>query len=492
MKPLKHELDDPNLFSFEDSFFSLMHLRGWKRRVIDRTREAFNEHRNFVRNYVRPLALKMDLEAQRDPSRIAKEYLDLMVKHRRITQMIPKAMGGMGMPPYAISPITEESNAVCAGYRAMADGHGLGLVALMMTFNMKVLNKLIDEIVDGEKRGEAVLIDCAITEPMAGTDVEEVALMPYAKLVCEAKRTPDGGAVLNGRKVFISGGHIAKYHVILMPFDKRDPVNTYSCFIVPTGSKGFSLGRMEHKMGHKAAPASELIFEDCYVPPENIVLAPFFQKDSDGMFERMLEDVLGLTRTVVGAMGTGIARGAFEKALSFAKTHKIRGRTVIQQQWAQTMLTDMLANVMKARAVYLEATFALFNDGGMGAFDMPFMDTELMGKILKTKQVRNFMESDKVRDFMIKRVKERPKEATQRIQYLSSLAKVVGSDLGMRNCHLMLDMMGAVGVRHDYGAEKIFRDAKLIQIFEGTNQLNRLNQFKNFIARDFPGLEVFS
>ena len=92
---------------------------------------------------------------------------------------------------------------------------------------------------------------------------------------------------------------------------------------------------------------------------------------------------------------------------------------------------------------------------------------------------------------MIKRVKDRPIEGTQRIQYLSSLAKVVGSDMGMKNCHLMLELMGAAGVRHESGAEKIFRDAKLIQIFEGTNQLNRLNQFKNFIARDYPGLDIF-
>lgn len=490
LKPLKHELDDPNLFSFEDSFFSLMHIRGFKRGIINDTRDAFNEHRNFCRHYVRPLALKMDLKNQKDPMAFATEYLDLMIKHRRITQLIPKAMGGMGSPPYAISPITEESNAVCAGYRAMADGHGLGLVALMMTFNMKMMNWVVDQIVEGEKRGEAVLIDCAITEPMAGTDVEEVELMPYAKLMCEAKPTDDGGVILNGRKVFISGGHIAKYHVILMPFNRRDPINTYSAFLVPGDTKGFSLGKAEFKMGHKCAPASELIFEDCYIPAEFVAMPS--DKLKPGMFEQMLGDVLGLTRTIVGAMGTGIARGAYEKALSFAKTHKIRGRTVISQQWAQAMLTDMLANVMKARSVYLESTFASIGDGGMGAFVLPMANTVIAQKFLKIPRVRKFMESDKVHQAMINRAMQRPKEANQRIQYLSSLAKVVGSDMGMKNCHLMLEMMGGVGVRHDVGAEKIFRDAKLIQIFEGTNQLNRLNQFKNFIARDFPDLEVFN
>jgi alkylation response protein AidB-like acyl-CoA dehydrogenase len=82
-------------------------------------------------------------------------------------------------------------------------------------------------------------------------------------------------------------------------------------------------------------------------------------------------------------------------------------------------------------------------------------------------------------------------EENQRIQFYSSLAKVVGSDMGMENCHRALELMGEVGVQHGAGIEKIFRDAKLCQIFEGTNQLNRLNMFKNFLARDIPGVEVF-
>lgn len=489
LKPLKHDLDDPNLFSFEDSYFSLMHIRGWRKSAIDAARDSFNENRNFLRHYVRPLSLKMDLKVQEDPKAIADEFLKLLLEHHRITALIPKAMGGGGTPVYALNPITEETNAVCPGYRAMLDGHGLGLVALMMTFNMKVMSWVVDQIVEGENKGEAVLIDCAITEPMAGTDVEEVELMPHGKLVCEAKRTSDGGAILNGRKCFISGGHIAKYHVILAPFDRKDPVNTYSAFLVPTGTKGFALGKAEFKMGHKAAPASELIFEDCYIPPDFVVMP--CDKMKPGMFEQMLNDVLGLTRTIVGAMGTGVARGAYEKALSFAMSHKIRGRTVLNQQWAQAMLTDMLANVMKARSVYLESSFAAFDAGGMGAFAMPLMDSPLVAKFIKLPRIQKIMHSEQTRDRMIKNVTQRPREATQRIQYLSSLSKVVGSDAGVKNCHLMLDMMGAAGVRHDSGAEKLFRDSKLIQIFEGTNQLNRLNQFKNFIARDFPELGIF-
>ena len=91
----------------------------------------------------------------------------------------------------------------------------------------------------------------------------------------------------------------------------------------------------------------------------------------------------------------------------------------------------------------------------------------------------------------VNRLARMPAAEDQRIQFFSSMAKVVGSDMGMKNCHMALDMMGEVGMRHGVGAEKLFRDAKLTQIYEGTNQLNRLHMFKHFMARDIPGLEVF-
>jgi alkylation response protein AidB-like acyl-CoA dehydrogenase len=301
--------------------------------------------------------------------------------------------------------------------------------------------------------------------------------------------------VLNGRKVFISTGHLASEHVVLMPFDLKDPAGSFSCFLVPSDAKGFSLGRKERKMGQLAAPASELVFEECFVPEENIVLAG---DRANGLSKAknhqvLLESVLGITRTMVGAMSTGTARGAFERSLGLARRLTYKGKTLVNRQWAQTLLTDMFVNFMSARAVYLEATFALMaNLSPVVSGTLPeFLNKETVSRIMRQPIPRQVMHSEWMRKAMLQKLLSTPPENSARIQYMSSLAKVAGSDAAMENAHLAVGLLAKGGVRHDQGIEKIFRDAKLLQIFEGTNQLNRLNIYKNIISRQLPGVDVF-
>jgi len=391
----------------------------------------------------------------------------------------------------------EEQASVDTAFSGLMGGHGLGLCALMVTYNLRILTEVAEKIVENEKKEKPYVIDCAITEPMAGTDVEEVELYPKAKLICQAKKVP-GGAILNGRKVFISTGHMASDHVILMPFDLRDPVNTYACFLVPNDAKGFSLGRKERKMGQRAGPASELIFEDCFVPEDRIVIdANKYSKEKfPGAFDSLLYTVLGITRTAVGAMSTGNARGSFERVLYLAKRTKYKGKTLLNHQWVQAILTNMYINVMMARSVYLEAQFALLNNLEMPGIEMPsIMNTRiatfLMEKLMKNSWWRKILFSERMQEYLIKRLTKLPQDQQARMQIMSSLAKVVGSDIAMENAHLAVEFLSRSGLRHDAGIEKIFRDAKLLQIFEGTNQLNRLNIFKNLIARHYPEVQVF-
>jgi len=487
---MKPDFDNPHLFSFDDSFASLLYLGKINKRSYKRAKASFEEARAFCREYIRPMALAMDLKIQKDPKALAWEMVEIAVKHRRLSAMLPKFMGGMGGSIWATNPIMEEQGSVDPGFSGLMGGHGLGLVALMLTFNFKMLDWVAQQIVKNENEGKPFLIDCAITEPTAGTDVEEEELLPHARLICEARRT-NGGVVLNGRKCFISTGHAAVYHVVIIPFNRRDPLGSFGVFLVPGDTPGFSLGRIEEKMGQKAGPASELIFEDCFIPTDMVLADP--EQVPAGAPQRLLEGVLGITRIAVGAWATGIARGAFEKALAFAKTYRWKGKTVIQHQWAQEAITDMLMNVYMARSVYMEATHALLSAKSSGLRgDIPwFMETDLFAKIYNSERMRKLRYSPWVRKLVIKGFVNAPKEESQRIQFYASLAKVVGSDIGMDNCHRAIELMGEVGVRHDVGVEKLFRDAKLCQIFEGTNQLNRLNMFKHFLARDIPGVEVF-
>jgi alkylation response protein AidB-like acyl-CoA dehydrogenase len=323
---------------------------------------------------------------------------------------------------------------------------------------------------------------------MAGSDVEEFDLLPNARLATHARRV-DGGAVLNGNKCFISGGHLADLHIVIAPFDLKKPADTLSMFLVPKDSPGCSLGRIEDKMGMKAGPASELAFDDCFVPDENIVYSG--EEFPAEYRERVLQGVLGITRITVGAMGTGVARGAFEIALEFAKTHTWKGRTLVHHQWAQEILTNLLMNVYRSRSVYLEAGYALFTSVIPG--EMPsFMNTGMFEIMYNTPLARRFRRSRMMREAQLKWYISIPSSDIQRLQFYSSMAKVTGSDIGMENCHLALEMMGEFGLRHGSGVEKLFRDIKLCQIFEGTNQLNRLHMFNNFIARNMPDVRTFN
>lgn len=487
--------DHHDLFHFEDQFFSLNVLEKYDPRLVGQIKRAVEDERRFCCEHLAPLVLEEDRKHFEETGYLSWNLARLAGHHGRLSSFIPRFMGGRGEGSLVtLTPVMEETASVDTAFSGLLGGHGLGLTALMLTMNMRIMDRVVQKIIDNETNDKPFLIDCAITEPSAGTDVEEVDLYPKAKLVCQARRVP-GGAVLNGRKVFISTGHMASEHVVLMPFDLRDPVNTFCCFLVPNEASGFSLGRKELKMGQLAAPVSELIFEDCFVPEENIVLAAdqYPEERYKNRSQVLLETVLGITRTMVGAMSTGTARGAFERSLSLARKTLHKGRTLINQQWAQTLLTNMYMNVMTARSVYLESTFALMtNLDRVASGSVPaFVNTGPMRKVLQSNLSKKVFHSEWMKKAMIKQVISTPEDNNARIQVMSSLAKVVGSDAAMENAHLALDLFAQAGRRHDRGLEKIFRDAKLLQIFEGTNQLNRLNIFKHLLARHMPGVEVF-
>jgi acyl-CoA dehydrogenase len=487
------DFDNENLFAFDEGFFNLMYIHGFKKRMVEDVKRAIEVNREFCLSYLRPMSLEVDRKFYENPDYLPWEMVELAARHRRLTNYIPKFMGGSGEPMAIIGPVAEELAATDCAFVGLLGGHGLGLVSLMFTFNIKVIDEVITKIVEGERTMNPVMLSCAITEPTAGSDVEEEELYPVAHLVCQAKRV-DGGALLNGRKVFISTGHAAKYHVVIMPFDLKRPLETFSVFLVPGDSRGFSLGRKEHKMGQKAGLASELVFEDCFVPEEHIVLT------ADDKFGRMFPDqgpkmlrgVLGVTRAYVGAWSTGTARGVTEHAIKFAKTHKLKGKTMINHQWVQAHLTNMVMNVLMARAIYMESYFTNLTNMKMGFDTLPrFMNTDIMAWLMQTRPYKKILHADLTRKVFMQNFAGSRKRQDQRVQYMASMAKVVGSDVAMENSHLALELAGEAGVRHDRGMEKYFRDSKLLQIFEGTNQLNRLNIFNNYIGRHVPGVEVY-
>ena len=195
--------------------------------------------------------------------------------------------------------VMEELCAACPGIALIFGAHALGISPLLLG-GPSQWDGVLAELVESGRGEEPLLMACAITEPEAGTDVEDPDLLARARITSHARRVP-GGFRLSGTKRFISNGSVARWITILMPTDPRRPVETWTCFLLDTRSEGFAVSRVEHKMGQRACPAAELTFDEVFVPDERIV-----GREGDGAPETMI--VLACSRPPVGAIATGIAR----------------------------------------------------------------------------------------------------------------------------------------------------------------------------------------
>jgi alkylation response protein AidB-like acyl-CoA dehydrogenase len=202
----------------------------------------------------------------------------------------------------------------------------------------------------------------------------------------------------------------------------------------------------------------------------------------------------GVSQPGGGSIGAGIARAACEAAIRFASKKKVAGGRLIDQEWVQLVIADMYANAVAARAVYMEAAYA----AGLRSMIRLLFDRVLFHLTLLTpawmftlfvsplfslgivNHLYRKLNFDWVSD-----------EDERHMSGLGSLAKFVCTALAVHNCAKALALMGADGTRHEVGAEKLLRDAKLLQIYEGTNEINRINLFSQHISPGVPGVQVF-
>ncbi len=223
--------------------------------------------------------------------------------------------------------------------------------------------------------------------------------------------------VLNGTKQWITNGGDANIYTIIAMTDKTKGARGASAFVVEKGTPGFSFGKKEHKMGIRSSSTRELIFENCRIPKENLI-------GKQGMGFIVAMKTLDSSRTGVGAQGVGVAQGAFESAVSYATERHQFGKPIISIQAVQHMLADMATQIEAARA--LVYSVAKFVDSG---------------------------------------AKDVSKE--------SAMAKLFATDVAMKVTVDAVQVMGGAGYMREYPVEKMMRDAKILQIFEGTNQIQR-------------------
>ncbi len=268
-----------------------------------------------------------------------------------------------------------------------------------------------------EEQKKKYLPDIASGKKLVAFALTEASAGSDAAGVQTTARLEGNKYVLNGVKQWITNGGEAEIYTVIAMTDKSKGPRGASAFILEKGTPGFSFGKKENKMGIRASATRELIFENCRIPKENII-------SKEGMGFIVAMRTLDSSRTGVGAQGVGVAHGAFEAARDYAKERQQFGQPVISFQAIQHILADMATQIEAARA--LVYSVARYIDSG---------------------------------------AKDVSKE--------SAMAKLFATDVAMKVTVDAVQVMGGAGYMREYPVEKMMRDAKILQIYEGTNQIQR-------------------
>jgi len=483
---------------FDDMICSLRAITRQPGRITAETGEVLALARKFNDQVVRPYAAELDRNVQQDPDFLPYEFIQEANRWGLYTLWIPKIFGGKGYNLPSFSSFIEEIASGCTAMSNLIGVHYLGVATLIASWNTRIIRQVFRTVVEGETSNKPCLISLALTEPGAGTDAEETELMDRGNITCHARKV-DSGYVVNGSKVFISNGHLSTWHMLFAFADLKKPSANLVMLAVRTGTKGFSFGRREHKMGQKGCPASELVFDECFVPDENVCLDPsqtaVLKRSPTETTMQLIDYVFSASRAGVGAFGTGVARGAFEAALKFAAETQVEGKLLINHEWAQTLLAEMYKNVLISRYAYAESNYANGMDGMFRLLQIKpiYYLTRYMPSLILGKLVPPFMDS-RMGTWLMRKIHcdRQTREEIERTSGLGSMAKFTGTDAGVKNSQMALDLMGQAGLRQERLAEKHLRDAKLMQIYEGTNVLNRLNLFKCLVARGYSQVSLFT
>ena len=261
------------------------------------------------------------------------------------------------------------------------------------------------------------LPDIASGKKLAAFALTESAAGSDASAIRTTAEKVTGGYVLNGTKQFITNGGEAELYTIIALTDKAKGARGASALLVEKGTPGFTFGKKERKMGIRASATRELVFQNCLVPEENLIGKP-------GLGFILTMRLLDKSRPGVGAQALGIAQGALEAAVDYTRQREQFGQPLISLPVVQDMLANMAIQVEAARALVYAAARTI--DGG----------------------AKNFTES-------------------------SAMAKVFASDVAMQVATDAVQLCGGAGYMRDYPVEKLMRDAKITQIYEGSNQVLR-------------------
>jgi len=361
---------------------------------------------DFATKELEPIAAQIDEE-----SRFPEENVKKMAELGLTGIGIPEEHGGSGGGATEFCIVIEEISRVCAATSAiLLASSGLAIEPVYIYGNEDQKKRFVTPVATGEK-----LASFALTEAGAGSDP--------AALETTATRK-DNGYLLNGTKTFITNGAEAGMALVFAATDKSLRHKGITAFVVEKDTPGFTVGKHEHKLGIRASSTVELVFEDCFVPEEN-------RLGNEGEGFKIAINAIDASRVVVAAQALGIAQGAFDKALPYAKERQQFGQPIANFQAIQWMLADMATQIDAARLLTYRAAY--LQDKGQ-----PFI-----------------------------------KEA--------SMAKVFAAETSVFVTSKAIQIYGGYGYVKEYPLERYFRDAKITEIYEGTSEMQRMTIARQLI-----------
>jgi len=363
--------------------------------------------REFAQAEIRPIAAEIDREA-RFPHETVKKMGELGL----MGIAVPERWGGAGADTVSYVVALEEIAKVCASHAViMSVNNSLYGDPILRFGSDAQRERFLTPVAGGHVHG------CfALTEPQAGSDASNQATV--------ARR--DGEHyVITGRKLFITNGREASFALVFAQTDRAKAHRGITAFVVEKGTPGFSVSKTEDKLGIRASDTAELVFEECRVPAANRI-------GEEGQGFRVALTAIDGGRIGIATQAVGIAAGAYERALAYARERKAFGVPIGQHQMVQWMLADMTTAIDGARLLALQA--ATLKDKGR-----PF-----------TKQ--------------------------------AAMAKLFAAEMAMKVTTDAIQVHGGYGFIKDYEVERFFRDAKITAIYEGTSQIQKL-----VIAREVLG-----
>jgi alkylation response protein AidB-like acyl-CoA dehydrogenase len=383
---------------------------------------------------IKPIRMECD-EHEKFPWSIVEE----MRKADLFGVYIHPNYGGLGGGGFELVLAVEELSRFCGGISLSLAASALGAFPIILYGTPEQKKRWLPDIASGKKLGAF-----CITEPEAGSD---------ATATRATARKEGDYYILNGLKNFCSNGEAAEIYSTYLSTNLSRGARGITCFVEEKGTPGFTFGKKEQKMGIRASNTYELVFENCKVHKDNVIGG-----EGKGLF--VAQATFDISRPGVASQALGIAQGAFDEVLAYGKIRRQFGQNILSFQSSQHMIADMATSIEAGRALLYSVT-----KGMDKTFVTAIDNSEKTGQPVAD---------------------EMKKISRRRWTKESGMVKLYCSDMAMKVTTDCVQLAGGIGYMRDFPIEKYMRDAKITQIYEGTNQIQR-NEIGMTITKELAG-----